>query len=214
MKFHQENHASNNPVESPLSFKNLQMRNAPSSISIKNDLPAIAFLTIFLIIYFYPILFQHQSFFFRDIITYFYPLKKFIWQTWSTGALPNWNPNIFNGIPFMALLHTSPFYPPGLIFLLNDFSIAFNLYIFSHFLFLATSVYLLLRSMGISVFGSLCASITAVLSGYFLSVSSVYNHFQSATWLPIIFLFFRQFLLNGGIKYYVAVVLCIICQTL
>ena len=75
MKSRQENQTSSNPNESPRPFNSLNIGNTPSSFSIKNDLPALTFITFFLIIYFYPTLFQKESFYFRDITFFFYPFK-------------------------------------------------------------------------------------------------------------------------------------------
>jgi hypothetical protein len=156
---------------------------------------------------FFPVLFEGKTFFFRDMLHFGYPFKHFIWESFKEGALPFWNEQISGGVPFLSLYHPGVFYPPNLIFLLDDFGNAFNIYFLFHHVVLISSVYRLARFWNLSPEASLGSSVTALLSGYFLSLASLYNHFQTVVWFPLIILCFHRFLLTKSLKNFLATVL-------
>jgi hypothetical protein len=167
----------------------------------KSLLPVCFLLSVFTL-YFYPIIFEGNTFFFRDIHHYAYPMKLHIARSWAMGEWPYWYPNLFQGAPLMSLMHPGVFYPPSALFLLEDFFFAFNTYFLFHHLVLMGSVFVLCQYWGRSVPASLCASLTALLGGFFLSLASVYNQFQSAVWFPLILLMWHRFTDSGNRKYF------------
>jgi uncharacterized membrane protein YfhO len=179
----------------------------------KPVLPVCFLLSVF-ILFFFPVLFEESTFFFRDIQHYAYPMKLYLSQVWAEGEWPFWYPNLFQGSPLMPLMHPGVFYPPSAVFLLEDFFFAFNSYFLFHHLVLTGSVYALCRSWERSIPASLCASLTALLGGFFLSLASVYNQFQSAIWFPLILLMWQRFITNGGMKYFCGAVVFLAFQVL
>jgi len=171
------------------------------------DLIAVFVLAVLFLALFFPVLFEGKTFFFRDMLHFGYPFKHFIWKCWQEGALPFWNPQISAGIPFFSLYHPGVFYPPNLIFLLENFGTAFNSYYLFHHIILTLSVYRLARFWGLSPEASLGSAVTALLGGYFLSLASIYNHFQTAVWFPLILLSFNRFLLKKRLADFLATVL-------
>lgn len=163
---------------------------------LNKDVLAVLFLSTLFLAFFFPVVFGDKTFFFRDMLHFGYPFKHFIWKSWQEGIMPFWNPQILGGIPFFSLYHSGVFYPPSLIFLLNDFGAAFNFYFVFHHLILTFSVYRLARFWNRSPEASLGSAVTVLLGGYFLSLASLYNHFQTAVWLPLILLSFNRFLIN------------------
>jgi hypothetical protein len=176
-------------------------------------LPA-GFLLFVFTLFFFPVLFEGSTFFFRDIHHFAYPMKWYIAKSWAVGEWPYWYPNLLQGIPLMSLMHPGVFYPPSVIFLLEDFSFAFNAYFLFHHLVLMGSVYALCRYWGRSPQASVAASLTALLGGYFLSLSSLYNQFQSAIWFPSILLMWQKFIAGGRLKYYCIAVVFLAFQVL
>ena len=176
-------------------------------------LPACFLLSIFTL-YFYPVLFEGKTFFFRDIHSFAYPMKWHLAQVWAVGEWPYWYPNLFQGAPFMSLMHPGVFYPPSILFLLEDFSFAFNVYFLFHHMVLMGSVYVLCQYWGRSIPASLAASLTAFLGGYFLSLASIYNHFQSAVWLPLILMMWQKFIATSKLKYFCYAVVLLAFQVL
>jgi len=165
-----------------------------------NWLPFLAMLAIF-ILYFYPVLFEGNTLVYKDVAHFAYPMKLYIWKVWNLGEWPFWFPNLFHGTPLLSLMHPGVFYPPAIFFLLKDFTLAFNSYFLFHHLVLMLSVYALSRYWGSSKSASVFSSITALLGGYFLSISSMYNHFHSLVWFPLILLFHQKYIVEKGIGY-------------
>ena len=114
----------------------------------------------------------------------------------------------------MSLMHPGVFYPPSVIFLLNDFYLAFNAYFLFHHLVLMGSVYAICRYWGRSIPACLAASLTALYGGYFLSLASVYNHFQSAVWFPLILMMWQKFMVGGKLKCFCGAVVFLAFQVL
>ena len=181
---------------------------------ISSNSMAIVFLIFLCLEFFSPVLFSDKTFFYRDLPMAAYPMKYFLYQSYHGAVLPFWNPFLFCGLPFMANLHPGVFYPPSLIFFLNDFVFAFNVYFILHHLFLTISVFILCRFWKISVGAALCSSLTAFAGGYFLSLMNIYNHYQSVVWVPVVFLFFQKYLQVGKPKDFWLTVVCLTCQTL
>jgi|FLOH01.1.fsa_nt_gi hypothetical protein len=174
----------------------------------------ICFLLSIFILFFYPVLFEGNTFFFRDIKHFAYPMKLYLAQVWAEGEWPYWYPYLFQGTPLMSLMHPGVFYPPSVLFLLNDFHFAFNAYFLFHHLLLMGSVYGLCRYWGRSIPASLAASLTALLGGYFLSLSAVYNHFHAAVWLPLMLLMWQKFMDEGRGKHFCGAVVILALQVL
>jgi len=146
---------------------------------------------------FSDVLFGGMTFYFRDIVHNAFPMKHFIWRSFHEGALPLWWPDIFSGVPFLPILQPGVFHPLSLFFFLDNFITAFNLFLLSQFLVLCLSVYFLMRYWGVSPAAAAVAGTTALLGGYFLSLSALDNHFESAVWFPLVLLFFHKFLREG-----------------
>ena len=175
---------------------------------------AACFLLFVFTLFFFPVLFEGSTFFFRDIHHFAYPMKFYLARIWAVGEWPYWYPYLYQGMPFLSLMHPGVFYPPSVLFLLKDFLFAFHAYFLFHHLVLMGSVYALCRYWGRSIPAALCASLTALLGGYFLSLASVYNQFQSAIWLPLILLMWQKFMVNGGLKYFCSAVVFLAFQIL
>ena len=180
---------------------------------LKILLPFVILLSL-LILYFFPVLFEEKTFFFRDIRHFAYPMKFYLARVWALGEWPFWYPHLFQGIPLMPLMHPGVFYPPSILFLIEDFFLAFHAYFLFHHLILMSSVFALCRYWGKSVQASLCASITSLLGGYFLSLASIYNQFHSVVWFPLILMMWQKYLAKGSLKFFCGAVIFISCQVL
>ena len=181
---------------------------------LNKDLTAVFVLAVLFVALFFPVLFEGSIFFFRDIHHFAYPMKLYLARTWAMGEWPFWYPYLFQGMPFLSLMHPGVFYPPSVLFLLKDFLFAFHAYFLFHHLVLMGSVYALCRYWGRSIPAALCASLTALLGGYFLSLASVYNQFQSAIWLPLILLMWQKFMVKGALKFFCGAVVFLAFQVL
>lgn len=180
----------------------------------KDDLPALALFALCIAGAFYPALFGEAVFLSRDIPFAAYPWQRTLWEALHQGTFPYWNPAVLGGVPFMAQIANGAFYPPHLIFLLKDFSTAFNWSIVLHHLWLACGVYLLARRWRMSLPAAFLCGLTALWGGYFLSLIDVHNHFRSTAWTPWVWLAFSAFAASGKARHFAAGVACVAMQIL
>jgi hypothetical protein len=114
----------------------------------------------------------------------------------------------------MAAFHTGVFYPPSIIFLLPNTTLALNLFYLLHFIILIIPIYYLARSWDFSGPAALGSALTALLSSFFISSTMLSNWFLAAVWLPLIFLFFQKFIIEKKARYFIAATVALICQIL
>ena len=164
--------------------------------------------------FFSPLLFGDKVIFYRDFTFVTFPFRFFIAQTFQEGAIPYWSSNVYGGMPFMAGFHAGVFYPPSLLFLLNDAAYALNLFYVLHFLVLGVFTFLLARSWNLSFGAALCCGITGMLSGFIIASTLLSNFFITTVWLPMVFWMFHQFQTRKHMGYFVGLVITIATQTL
>ncbi|MDH5457596.1 MAG: YfhO family protein [Nitrospinota bacterium] len=114
----------------------------------------------------------------------------------------------------MSSFHPGVFYPPSLLFILEDTTYAINLFYVLHFLILGVFTYLLTRSWGFSFVAALCSAVTGMLSGFIMASVLLSNLFISAVWLPAVFWLFHEFWTRKSYGYFIGLVVAIACQTL
>ncbi|MEE8207321.1 MAG: hypothetical protein V3T82_10245, partial [Nitrospinaceae bacterium] len=190
--------------------------NAPIDDNSKGRVEILGVVILLLVAagFFYPMLFDGKVIFYRDYNLITYPFRYFLGQTFSQGAIPYWVPHANGGLPFMAAFHPGVFYPPSLLFLLDDTTYALNLFYVLHFMILGVSLYLLARCWGLSFIAALCCAITGMLSGFMVSSTLLSNFFISAVWLPVIFWLFHQYWVRKHIGYFIGLIAAIATQTL
>jgi hypothetical protein len=180
----------------------------------RTEILGVAILLLIAACFFYPMLFDGKVIFYRDYNLITYPFRYFLGQTFSQGAIPYWVPHANGGLPFMAAFHPGVFYPPSVLFLLNDTTYALNLFYVFHFMILGTSLYLLARCWGLSFVAALCCATTGMLSGFMVASTLLSNFFMSAVWLPVIFWLFHQYWVRKHIGYFIGLIAAIATQTL
>jgi len=177
-------------------------------------LPGVGLLLLAIGLFFNSFIFSKELLFYSDFGLITYPIKYFLAQAYHTGSLPFWNPYLYTGTPFMAAFHPGVFYPPSVLFFLNDVSLAINWFYLFHVMILGFPVYGLVKSWGLSWTAALASALTACLSCFFISATMLSNFFLAAVWLPLIFLLFQEFILKKRIGWLAGAVLALACQTL
>src|SRR3989344_5180762 len=84
-------------------------------------------------LYFFPVLFGHQVFYYGDILSIFLPFKQFFFDNIRRGVLPLWNPYIYSGYPQFADMTLGSFYPPSWILLIETSITSVSWLIIGHF---------------------------------------------------------------------------------
>ena len=88
----------------------------------------------------------------------------------ATGAIPEWNPFIFGGLPFIAAMHGDIFYPTAWLRWLLPVDLAMNLGLAFHLLLAGVAMYAFLRGLGYRFAGALTGGIAYQLTGIVASL--------------------------------------------
>jgi hypothetical protein len=159
--------------------------NKIDEIFIRNT-SSIILIILLPIIFFSPVLFSEYTFVFRDFYRYYYPFYYLKVELIKSGIFPLWNPYLFCGMPFFALIQTGVLYPPSIVLYLLPFDIGLKVFIIIHFIISGIFTYLFSRRLNMDILPALGAGITYTFSGYLLSVISLLNTLCTAAWLPVI----------------------------
>lgn len=129
-----------------------------------------------------------DAFFWEDIVEYVYPFQNF---AATSKGIPFWNPYTFGGMPFFADIQTGFFYPLNRILdlFVSDGKLPFaalQLVIILHFAISQINTFYLSKKIGISLYGSLIASV-----GYSFSMLMICHTIHpmiiyQLAWLPLV----------------------------
>lgn len=95
-----------------------------------------------------------------------YSFREFARAYWEKhGAIPQWNPYLFGGMPFVDAMHGDTFYPTALLRILigTDHGMTWGLII--HVFLAGLFCYLFLRSIGLSFFASVIGGVAYQMGG-------------------------------------------------
>ena len=152
--------------------------------------------------------------FFRDLTTYFYPLRFSLFESYSAGTLPLWNRHMAMGFPVLADFQSGAFYPPHLLFLVFSFFPAIRVIFIVHFLIAAVGSYRLFRFWKHTWYLAILGALLFTLGGMLVSLTNLINHFQTAVWLPWVILAWEKLLRELSWKNFLTVTLILSVQFL
>jgi len=152
--------------------------------------------------------------FFRDLGTYFYPLRFMLAESFKAGALPLWDRHMGMGFPLLAGFQSAAFYPPHLLFLVSPFFTAINILYLFHYIVAAAGGYLLCRRWNYPPYLALVGALLFTLGGTVISLTNLLNHFQAAVWLPAVLLMGERLLLTQSWKNFLLLTLILVLQFL
>ncbi|MDE3077815.1 MAG: YfhO family protein, partial [Chloroflexota bacterium] len=139
--------------------------------------------------FFWKLLFKGLAIGGLDVLDYFYPYRAYAAQAIQHGRLPLWNPDIFGGVPFLANIQTSLFYPLSALFYLLPTTEAYSWSIFLHVFLGALFAYLYARSsLEMNLFPALLAGMVFGFGGFMGGQLGHLNQFSAAIWLPALLL--------------------------
>jgi hypothetical protein len=137
-------------------------------------------------LFFYPVIFQGKTFFFRDIHRWFYPMKYFLAESFKAAEIPFWCPQYYCGSPFLSDIQSGVFYPLSILFLILPFPFSFNFYIVFHVFLSFCFFYLFIISLRLSRKAALLAATSYCFGGYVLATINTLNNLSTIIWLPAI----------------------------
>ena len=189
-------------------------RSKKLALITRGDVLAIIFLFFITIIYFSPVIFSSQTFASRDIYNFFNPRRFFAAETIRNGNIPLWNPYLASGVPFLANLQSSIFYPLSVIYYILPFQLGFKYFIILHYYLAGLFMFLLMRQWRYDTYSSLVSSIVFMCGGYMISILDNVAFLTSAVWLPLILLFFDRSLREKQIRCLIITAVIITVQIL
>jgi hypothetical protein len=121
--------------------------------------------------------------------------------------LPLWTPYLNGGQPYLADIPFFPLYPFNLLYVFLPFFRAFNLNIVLHFIGCSLAAYLFSRVIGFQPLSSLIIGVIYEFCGYTLSLANHGCRLLTMPCLPLLFLFWHLYLLEGKRKWLLATVI-------
>ena len=88
----------------------------------------------------------------------------------QTGRIPEWNPYLFGGLPFIAAQHGDIFYPTAWLRWFLPIDTAMNLGFFAHIVLAGGAMYALLRALRVTWTGALVGGLAYELTGIVASL--------------------------------------------
>lgn len=178
------------------------------------DSVAIAILIAAVTAFFFDVLFLGSEICFRDLLSYFYPVRKVLHDVVASGAFPLWNRAWSAGQPLAANPAYEVFYPPQWLTFLPNFDFGFRLHLVVHFYVAAAGMYALLRDLRLRAAASLFGAFSFALGGPLVSLLNLPPLLFAWAWLPLIVMFARRTLLAPSLRAAAAVVLLLGLQLL
>jgi len=186
----------------------------PKSTSKNAEYIAIVALAAMVIWFCDEIIFSRKIPFFRDLVTYFYPIKFSVAEAFKAGSLPLWDRSMATGFPIMAGLQSAVFYPPSFVFYLLEFTPALQFTFVFHYCIAAGGGFWLIRSWKYPIHVALIGALLFAFGGTMVSLTNLLNHFQSAVWLPWVIYFWERTVRARRWKNITAFSVVALCQLL
>lgn len=135
----------------------------------------------------------HASYYFRDFLVTFYPLRLFAAGELRAGRIPAWNPFIHEGT-----FQLPSFYPVDLLHVFESGPVFVSWLLTLHLPLAALAAYWLAREFGVGRAGALAAGVVYSLGGLTLSSLNLYVFLQALALAPLVAGTLRRAGRDGG----------------
>lgn len=134
-----------------------------------------------------PLLSPERTLFYRDSLPYTAPLNHLIRTSLSQGALPEWDPSQYTGVPFLANPSSQALYPPrwAAVFLTSSPVKASDIFALMHMVLALFGTVALGRELGLKRGPSRLMAVTYTLGGPVMSLLGNLVYLVGAAWLPL-----------------------------
>jgi hypothetical protein len=185
-----------------------------NSNKVTKDCLAFAALAAMLTWFCDEMIFSGKIPFFRDLASYFYPIKFSVAEAFKAGELPLWDRRMAAGFPIMAGFQSAVFYPPSIFFYLFPFFTAVQFMFVFHYAIATSGSYVLFRSWKFPIFIAVIGAILFAFGGTIVSMTNLLNHFQTAVWLPWVIYLWERTVRAERWKEFVVFSIASLCQLL
>lgn len=126
-----------------------------------------------------------------DMLAQAYQSRAFAVQEVLAGrGLPQWNPYVYGGLPYLSILPYPVYYPTSLLYFVIDLHRAIGWAFVLHFLLAGVLAYALARELGLRAGAAAVTGVAYMFTGYL--VSHLYagqdGRMFAMTWTPAVFL--------------------------
>jgi hypothetical protein len=137
-----------------------------------------------------------------DVATQFIPWYGWMGEQLAAGAIPQWNPTVFAGMPSAGdPLSGWGYLPVMLPFGLLDLVAAVHAFLVVQLLLIAAGIYVLARSLGLPVPAALAAAVAATFNGFVFQRNMCCVAFVSVeAWIPWLLLGVDRALVTTGVR--------------
>jgi hypothetical protein len=140
-----------------------------------------------------------------DAISQFYPWRSLVGEFWRNGKFPLWNFYMFNGVPFLATLHSSALYPFNAFYLFLSDANAWSSLVFLQILLSLIFMYLFLRDNNLASIPSIFGAIAFSFSGYMIAWLEFATGGHAGLWLPLLLLVEKRYLESKKGLYFISI---------
>ncbi len=155
--------------------------------SRRYDFAAIAIITLFFLVFFWPVFSSGKYFVTGDGFIYSFPLRTLVWDRLRHGQLPLWTPLILSGYPLLSMAQVGIGYPFTWGYLLLPGPLAEEVYILAPYIFFPVFTYAYTREIGRSRLASLLAALAFTYAGAMIGAVAYNGMLTNAImWLPLI----------------------------
>lgn len=168
---------------------------------LKSNRFSYGLIILFLVFFFSPMIIKGNFPYYRDAISFYYPLVAFLKQSMAQGEFPLWNPHVYMGTAIWQCPDPNLIYPFNWLFVLLPFNWAINWIIFSHHVIAALGMFLWLKQQKISQESSLLFALVFSLSGFLLSLHNNHGFLVACAWMPWCLIALENFIKHSNYKH-------------
>ncbi len=136
-----------------------------------------------------------------DVLSQLYPWRHLAMESFKNWQFPLWNPYLFSGTPLLANFQSAAFSPLNILFLILPFNIAWSFSVLFQPLLAMIFMFLFLRELKISQWGSLVGSIAFAFSGFLVTWMAYGTLSLTVAWLPLLLLSIEKSFKNPRIRF-------------
>lgn len=126
-----------------------------------------------------------------DSVLQFYPWRQLVFESWSNGRVPFWNPYELAGTPLLANSQSGALYPLHILFGMLQWPTATAMFFLAwiHLAWAGLGVYSLTRQYGARRTAAIFAGLTFSLSPFMLAWTSLPSVISTVSWIPWVLVF-------------------------
>ena len=121
-----------------------------------------------------------------DAVLQFAPWRSLVFQAWSKGEMPFWNPYQLMGTPLLANSQSAGFYPPHILMGLLHVPVydAMTFLAWLHLFWAGLGIYVLVLRLGGERVGGVVAGVAFSLSAFMVAWTSLPSVITTVAWIP------------------------------